>query len=385
MGLVDYSESDDSGSETEQPQKPVAKAQPSQTKKSIQKLVDPSNPGKIIINLPQAKGHSAATASENDQPPTKRAKTTGSGLFSGFNSFLPPPKNTGVTPATKAFSSTSRAPGIGLRTSSAAAFDRGDGVSDIYNEAPAVDGGLFLPPPKRDEPSIPEGQKPASEVKLTGKPLMFKPLSVARSKKKKTTKATAAKATAAAASQPATAVTSATPTAPSLPPKKASLFSMHTEEASEPASASNGTYEPLFEADNSHSAGVTSSYEEYAASYAQPAQAASAGPSTDSLGNIADDLNLSAAERRELFGRGGSAQLSAKKVVNFNMDEEYKHNETVRASGDTQIHNPVRAIQGGKHSLRQLVQNVHNQREALEDSFAKGKGNRKEASGRYGW
>lgn len=75
----------------------------------------------------------------------------------------------------------------------------------------------------------------------------------------------------------------------------------------------------------------------------------------------------------------------AKNVINFNMDKEYKHNEAVRASGETQIHNPVRAIQGGKHSLRQLVSNVQNQKDALEDSFAKGKNNRKEASSKYGW
>ncbi|KAM4055305.1 mitotic checkpoint regulator, MAD2B-interacting domain-containing protein [Hirsutella rhossiliensis] len=93
---------------------------------------------------------------------------------------------------------------------------------------------------------------------------------------------------------------------------------------------------------------------------------------------------LSAAARRQLFGRDGGPR-AAKHVINFNTDQEYQHNETVRAAGEQQIHQPVRALQGGKHSLRQLVQNVHNQREALEDSFAKGKSNRKEASSRYGW
>ncbi|UZP41298.1 hypothetical protein NXS19_009114 [Fusarium pseudograminearum] len=68
------------------------------------------------------------------------------------------------------------------------------------------------------------------------------------------------------------------------------------------------------------------------------------------------------------------------------MDKEYRHNEEIRAAGEEQTHNPVRAIQGGgKHSLRQLVQNAQSQRDALEDSFAKGKSNRKEAAGKYGW
>ncbi|CEJ93883.1 hypothetical protein VHEMI09446 [[Torrubiella] hemipterigena] len=394
MGLVDYSESDDSGSDSEQQTQPTTK--PAQTlpngKKPFQKLVDPSNKGKLIINLPPP-GGKASTDTATDGPPAKRTKTTGSGVFSGFNSFLPPPKNTGIASAPKPSATQSKAPGIGLKTSSAAAFSRGT-VDDIYNNEESG-SSLSLPAPKRDaEPTIPEGQKPAHEVKLTGKPLMFKPLSVARSNKKKPTAKVAASITAATTAPKPTALglTSAAPTpavaAAPPPPKKVSLFSMHTEERSEPqaVSESDGTYRPLFETEDAYSAGVTSNYEEYAASYAQVNhQGASAGPSTDSLGNIADDLNLSAAERRELFGRGGHASMSAKKVVNFNMDDEYKHNETVRASGETQIHNPVRAIQGGKHSLRQLVQNVHNQREALEDSFAQGKNNRKEASGRYGW
>ena len=109
-------------------------------------------------------------------------------------------------------------------------------------------------------------------------------------------------------------------------------------------------------------------------------------PGSESLDNIADDLNLTAAQRRELFGRGGVSTQGVKRVINFNMDKEYQHNEELRAAGEEVIHNPVRAIQGGgKHSLRQLVQNVQNQREALEDSFAKGKTNRKEASSKYGW
>jgi hypothetical protein len=98
-------------------------------------------------------------------------------------------------------------------------------------------------------------------------------------------------------------------------------------------------------------------------------------------------MNLSAAARRELFGRdktGAKAQMAAK-VLNFDMDREYAHNEAVRASGETQLHNPVRAIQPGKHSLRQLVNAVQTQKDALEESFAAGKSNKREAGSRYGW
>jgi ubiquinone biosynthesis protein UbiJ len=115
------------------------------------------------------------------------------------------------------------------------------------------------------------------------------------------------------------------------------------------------------------------------------AAAASGDTRTESLDNVADDLNLSAAARRELFGRGGGDGQMAKKVINFNMDREYQHNEELRAAGEQQTHNPVRAIHSGKHSLQQLVRNVASQRDALEESFAKGKSNRREASSRYGW
>ncbi|KAJ4162519.1 hypothetical protein NW754_013947 [Fusarium falciforme] len=164
---------------------------------------------------------------------------------------------------------------------------------------------------------------------------------------------------------------------------------MHTEEPSEPADATarSAVYEPMFatqESSLAHDEGAYADYAQYA-SHSQTGPSATTLPGSESLDTVADDLNLSAAQRRELFGRGGLGKQAAKKVINFNMDKEYQHNEEIRASGEQQIHNPVRALQGGKHSLRQLVQNVQNQREALEDSFAKGRSNRKEASSKYGW
>ena len=106
-------------------------------------------------------------------------------------------------------------------------------------------------------------------------------------------------------------------------------------------------------------------------------------PVSQSLDDIAGDLKLSAAERRQLFGRqkGGRATT----IKNFNTDQEYVHNEELRAAGEQAVHNPVRAIAPGKHSLKQLVNAAQSQKEALEESFAKGKSNRAEASSRYGW
>jgi hypothetical protein len=398
MGLVDYSDSE-SDAEIEAPAQPVVTKAPPK-KPAFQKVVDRANPGKITINLPQVASSAGEGAPNGDEPPAKRARTGGGGLFSGFNSFLPPPKNTGkATTLSKPAGSSQTRPGINLKTSAERGFSREEDASSASSGADgAAPGGLNLPPPKRPaEPSIPDTMKPAEEVKLVGKPLMFKPLSVARNTKKKTTKSTATPASATSTSKSPASIQATTSAAgpepesapaPAPPPKKTSLFSLHVEEPSELApTEGRGTYEPLFEtgeATDLYGANGLDEYSQHVNSGHMPATVATSSNATESLDSVADDLNLSAAARRELFGRGGSGQ-TAKKLINFNMDQEYQHNEELRAAGDQQIHNPVRAIHGGKHSLRQLVQNVSNQREALEESFAKGRSNRREASSRYGW
>lgn len=393
MGLVDYSESE-SEPEVDAP-KPAVKAAPK--KPAFQKVVDRSNPGKIIVSLPQAASSNDEGASNGDGPPAKRARTgAGGGLFSGFNSFLPPPKNAAKAMLSKPSSSQAR-PMINLKTSAEKGFSRDEEPSNSSSNADAAPGGLSLPPPKRSaEPSIPDTMKPAEEVKLVGKPLMFRPLSVARNTKKKPIKSTAAQASAGstaksvASTQAATSTVSTAPepvAAPAPPPKKTSLFSMHVEEPSAPTLAERGAYEPLFETEDSANPYSMNGPDVYSQQMNSDQMAAVAAPSdtrTESLDSIANDLNLSAAARRELFGRGGQNQ-TAQKLINFNMDQEYQHNEELRAAGEQQTHNPVRAIASGKHSLQQLVRNVSNQREALEESFAKGRSNRREASSRYGW
>lgn len=386
MGLVDYSESE---SDSESPAKPTPKPAPTATgsstgKKPFQKVVDRANPGKIRVNLPQAQREEPESTS--DGPPAKRARTgAGGGLFSGMNSFLPAPKN--AAKAKPAAQSGSSRPTFQLKTSAEAGFSRE--TPESTGGLPGGDGapGFTLPAPKA--PSIPEGMKPEEEVKLVGKPMMFRPLSVARNKKKPVKKTPTA-----AAVTPAEGPSNAGPTASSVPkpstvaappPKKISLFSIGSEPEAdlEPESSTDGAaYEPLFETGTAASAAFDAAYAE---------QSTSAAPSnTESLDSIADEMNLSAAARRELFGRGGMPSTmggagTATKVINFNTDTEYRHNEEVRAAGEQQIHNPVRGIAPGKHNLRKLVSAVQTQRDALEESFAQGKTNRKDASNRYGW
>ncbi|KAI0455618.1 mitotic checkpoint regulator, MAD2B-interacting-domain-containing protein [Xylaria acuta] len=424
MGLVDYS---DSESETEAVAKPAPPApQPTAggSKKPFQKVVDRSKPGKILVNLPgSSSGQDNSNAATNgDEPPAKRARTTKGGAFSGFNSFLPPPKNLGKKPASAAASARSSnvdkgtnapRPGVHLKTGAAPGFSRnadgdiGDDVDRDERLAPnGGSGGMKLPEPRSQQPMIPVGQKPADEVELVGKPLMFKPLSVSRKKpvKKVATKSTATtsttfKSTTITASAPASAAptTEAAVAKAELPPKKKiSLFSISDEtlEGPEPKDESNSEYEPLINTDDSFgipTADAFAAYDAQYSSYAAPSQIATV-PSTisaasNSLDSIASDMNLSATARRELFGRRGapSADVAAAKVINFDTEREYAHNEELRASGEQQTHNPLRAIAPGKHNLRQLVSQVHNQREALEESFAKGRAKQNDAGSRYGW
>lgn len=386
MGLVDYSESD-SGSEAEAPAKLPAKVSSNATRKPSQKTVNRSNQGKILLDLPQISTETIPTAESG--PPAKRAKTTGGGLFSGFNSLLPPPKNANKpTNSTSSWGTSSTS----LKTSAAAGFSRDANGTDGFSGSPGAPSSSGT----SAVPSIPSDQKPAEEVKLVGKPLMFKPLSVSRGNtKKKSGKAggVGGKLVKSVGIPQANGGSrddnSKEERSNALPPKRVSLFSMHTEEGQGHLPEVPSSYEPMFQPE------ITMQEDEVTFSgIPRQSQDNTSLPSlnnTESLESIAKDLNLSAAERRELFGRSNNggpfvgSNRTAEKVINFNMDKEYEYNEGVRSAGDQQMHNPVRAIQSGKHSLRQLVQNVQNQKDALEDSFAKGRANRDEASSKYGW
>jgi hypothetical protein len=387
MGLVDYSDSEPSDIEEVSVAKPAAPS----SKPAFQKVVDRANPGKIKVSLPQA---SLKDDTTSDEPPTKRAKT-GGGAFSGFNSFLPAPKRTGQTAASLGGGTAAKkglGPGVNLKTGAAPGFSREPEPERYYTEeeenepAPTnVESGMSLPPPKSSQNGE---QQPAGEVKLVGKPLMFKPLSVSRKPAKKKAAVPAVTTLTSSASME-TPVTPQSKIEKAAPRPKVSLFSMSTESTSISVPASTGEYQPMMtetkdEAEEDEADSLEPSYEDYTpnTSFSVP-PAVPTPPVSQSLDDIAGDLKLSAAERRQLFGRqkGGRATT----IKNFNTDQEYLHNEELRAAGEQAVHNPVRAIAPGKHSLKQLVNAAQSQKEALEESFAKGKSNRAEASSRYGW
>ncbi|KAI1396728.1 mitotic checkpoint regulator, MAD2B-interacting-domain-containing protein [Hypoxylon fuscum] len=402
MGLVDYSDSESDSEAVAKPAPPSQPAPAAGSKKPFQKIIDRSQPGKIRVNLAQSASRDESKATDGgDEPPAKRVRVAGrgGGAFGGFNSLLPPPKNAGKPAVSSSSGKPAPRPGINLKTGAAPGFSRevegGDegGVGETATNGGDADASM-------KQPSIPAEQKPADEVKLVGKPLMFKPLSVSRKPGKKNgTKSTAtASKTATVApttSAPASVISggsgASNESAGPPPPKKQkiSLFSIpdETAEPAEKNTPSTGVYEPMFAAE----ATPADEFAAYDAQYTSSSSAAEPRATThsqsESLDAIAADMNLSASARRELFGRGGvpDAATSSSRVISFDTDKEYAHNEALRAAGQQQVYNPVRGISSGKHSLRQLVSQAQTQKEALEESFAKGKSNRDAAGSRYGW
>ncbi|KAI9841031.1 MAG: hypothetical protein M1837_001061 [Sclerophora amabilis] len=410
MALVNYSDSE--SSEAEGPaasSTPVVKTNTSSSSKpAFQKVVDRSNPHKIRVNL----ATSSADASEDrngEEPAAKRPRIGGAGAFSGFNSLLPAPKKSGQSSVANGLHSKKEGlgKGVNLKTGSAPGFSRERGSTDIGAEetSQSADGHLDAPqrepfeerPPPlsngKDDPYLMRKSEP--DPKPIEKPKMFKPLSVARKPRMQKTVSASSNG-----SQIPTTNSSTQPQTPKATPK-VSLFSL-TEDGSNTDSAhsnrsANREYKPLIHSSQLHPERSTSP------SPPSPPEAAieplGADPFTDpttdrpdpnSLTGIANDLNLSQSEVRQLLGRqpkqrGANLQSAAINVKNFNVDSEYAANEALRATGETVQHNPVRAIAPGKHNLKQLVNAVSTQKDALEEEFAKGRRNKKEAGGRYGW
>ncbi|OCK80786.1 hypothetical protein K432DRAFT_381878 [Lepidopterella palustris CBS 459.81] len=385
MNLVAYSDSEGSDNEAPPAPKPAAKPAATTSKPAFQKVVDRANPHKIKVNLPSTSTKSAKKDdTEAEGPPAKKART-GGGAFSGFNAMLPAPKKTapamgGTLSGAKRGPGRGLGSGVSLRTGAAPAFSREPVDVPDYSEeqaektnlsAPAAAASTFSPDPKTEP-----------EIKAVVKPMMFKPLSVVNKKKNK-----------AAIPFKSSSTSAEKATAPALPVEqkpvakpKVSLFSIPQEEAPLPStSISSAPYEPILYGVSDES---TTDEPSATTSKTPPTSAPPPGPQT--LHDIATDLNLSEADRRQLFGRPRGSKnapdLSSLTYINFNIDAEYAHNEALRAAGETVQHNPIRSIAGtGKNSLRQLLNVATTQKDALEEHFAKGKRNKKESGTKYGF
>ncbi|KIW15734.1 hypothetical protein PV08_05784 [Exophiala spinifera] len=389
MSLVAYSDSEGSEDESAHPKAPPPK---SATPSSNNFAVHKTNPRKIQVKL-----YDIPSNDDTNREPAAKRPRIGASAFSGFNAMLPAPKrdadakNAPKPAARKVFS---------LKTGAEPGFSReadaemrqlfaeqetgvnghsGSGTQDQDETLPSI--------PKRNvdgETSTPTATPPK------GNPFMFKPLSVARNNKKSKRKAdgpivpkiadgvgTASLAStrrhAAEDSYPA----SASASAPA--PKKVSLFGMGVENTPEELPQVPDEEDEIVEVlDDPVGEDLSST------SASQPATAPSYGQG-QSLDAIASDLGLSKADRRQLFGRRGNTGGTAINVINFNIDQEYAANEDLRAAGEQVQHNPVRAIAPGKHNLKQLLNAATTQKDALEESFATGRRNKKEAGNKYGW
>ncbi|PYH36126.1 PRCC domain-containing protein [Aspergillus neoniger CBS 115656] len=444
MALVAYSDSEASDSEPETtvpqpqqaPKKPTTTTTTATTSTSNSnnnnKLVDRTNPRKIRVALPDIKPEHN---DDEDNGPRKKPKLGGSGggAFSGFNSFLPAPKkattpaaNGGSTagekkaPARKIFSlKTGAAPGFDREADAEMRNERAFGNLGNNNNNEDEDETIPKAGSMRDqeldfgnedkngegEETVPQMKKP-EEVKLKGNPMMFKPLSVGRASQQKKRKAVSDLMPAAAnvrrkedgpaaASSTSASASTSTPAAAAAPPPKPkiSLFSLSaadddnstlTTTATAPSAT---TYEPLvYTPLNSAPAGPSPAPEDTTTAQ-QPTYQPTTSDNNHTLSTIADDLNLSKAQRRQLFGRNAPESVAASsRVLHFNTDQEYVTNqELAHTELAAQQHNPVRAIAPGKHTLQQLVNAASTQREALEESFAAGRRNKREAGAKYGW
>lgn len=407
MNLIAYSDSESDGEAPAAP-KPALKQAP---KSSFAKVVDRSNPGKIKVNLPGAsQAHTPKDDIESEAPPAKKPRLGGSSAFGGFNSMLPAPKK----PAAGA--SISAAPGkrglgkglaagVSLKTGAEPAFKRESRVeteeydengNPVKKEAMKKEdfrAMLNLPPAKSDKKEETKSQTPIEVANKEPEPLpkaappRFVPMSVGKGKKKKPVVARPAVTSSEPAEKNPVAVSSSTP-----PPRKpkVSLFGVSHDIATPEIPPSMGEYQPMLysaEAEESYQASEDPLNTHPNQSTSSQAVAFNNAPVSNDLTNMASELNLSEAERRQLLGkRGREADLKSARIVEFNTDTEYAHNEMLRQQGEQVQHNPLKSISGtGKNSLRSLVNVATTQKDALEDHFAAGYRNKKEAGNRYGW
>lgn len=406
MNLIAYSDSESDG-EAPAPA-PAMKPAP----KPFQKVVDRANPGRIKLSLPGASSTPAEKDDiESEAPPAKKARLGGGG-FGGFNSMLPAPKKAVAKAPAASAAPGSRGlgkglgAGVNLRTGAEPAFKREprmeleeyDESGNVIKKEPLKKDDfralLNLPTPKSEQKSTPkpESSAPVPDTTATApaaKPVAprFVPMSVGKGKKKKPAPRPAVPSAAEPKSAPA-------PVAEAQPPRKpkVSLFGVSQAEEAPPEEPSRGAYQPMmygFDDEEEDDAPIPD--ESFGAQpthkTTQHAPASSSAPPS-ALTNIASELQLSSAERRQLFGRTGrhGPDISSARIVEFNTDTEYAHNEHLRQQGEQAQHNPLKSISGtGKNSLRSLVNVASTQKDALEEHFATSHRNKKEAGNRYGW
>lgn len=394
MALVGYSDSEESDHETTSvtPTTTSTTKQTGLSKPAFQPLVDTANPHKIRVILPDATTSSSVSYEDQydvEAPPSKRVKS--SSAFSDFNSLLPAPKEV-VTPGTLKVAAihSGRPRGLGLgrgvhlKTGAAPAFIRQMEPEQSYDHSSSHDSE---PDPQQAYIKGAEEVGPATERKPVVA-TMFRPLSVNRKTLKK-------KKVMAVGAVPAQIVPmemgrlerrqSLQATSDHLKNEGAtrlivrkSLFAVDEDDLLTPIDEFKDDLETQ-SLDQHNDRAATQDHTEKSISPITVAQT-----NGNSLQSLAAQLGLTASQRRQLFGRGGNPTES--QITQFSLAAEYQHNNKLMQDQNTApAHNPVRSIAPGKHSLQQLMNAAANQKDALEESFASGRKNKKDAGSKYGW
>ncbi|KAK6518020.1 hypothetical protein TWF506_005185 [Arthrobotrys conoides] len=382
MALVSYSDSEGSDAESapSAPTLPPPKAKsslssflPPPSKK--RKLVDDTKPDatstgprKIKIELPKITPGIDDVGASSSSSRTKIGKSTGG---SGMLSFLPAPKRTGAEAAKVAEESKKEEKKVNSEGNSAPRM-LGGGLKKMEYAGTGMD----LQPTVEDDPEISTFTPPATEEGLTKPPVETKPAGPIQGRviqpffKKSTTK-----------KKTTTKPNSTT----KVEEKKVSLFSLGSALNERPLATSTtltaAEYKPLLVEESAPAVEDEIPIEE---SYQQEVYTEQPALGAQTYQSISEEVGMDEAEMRMFMGRRGrNAEI---KLVDFNVDKEYERNEAARAAGElAPERNVVRSIKPGKHQLTSLLNAAQNQRAALEESFAEGRRNKKEAGSKYGW
>ncbi|CAF9913544.1 MAG: hypothetical protein HETSPECPRED_001591 [Heterodermia speciosa] len=390
MALVSYSGSEESDSDAQIASHRTSKPPSAPRKPAFQKVVNRSAPHKIEVHLPDVSQSSGGSLEVEQGPPAKRLRL-GAGTTGDFNSLLPAPKRAPAarrTPSINGYGKEGLGKAASLKTSANPGFRR---------ESPGASATIGEELPVEDVHGIPGSQqKRAADIEVTllsedqvnepqKKPshAIFRPLSVGKKPKKKRAEP---QEEVGIVKPPSRAQAKGIATV-----KTASLFfAGDVAEAQSESSSNMGDYRPMLYNPVQHSGDEqikslnSMTPEENKPEDKALNESSKLHETSQSLDTVAADLNLSASAKRQLFGRNKN-KSSEVSIVNFDTDQEYAANELLRQAGEQAQHNPVRSIAPGKHSLKQLVNAASHQKDALEEHFASGKRNKREAGSKYGW
>jgi Mitotic checkpoint regulator, MAD2B-interacting len=342
MKLVDYSDSDSSSDSEQPPHSPPPAPKPHHA-------TLPSKPKKqIIVDFPKP------VKDEEPGPRKRRRHEAGGGGGGGLFAVLPAPKRSKLSGA----SGSGGANGNGNGTGNGNGINSGNGNSDTMEDPGETDGYM-------GEETILESETagPAPATLTTG----FVPRSTMSKKGKNSAK-------------PVTTEPPVTTTKLSSP---INLFPLVSDLASSKLTtspANPSTYQPL----------ISQPLEPDPLPYQNPQdplnpQSIPPDPITpQSTLTTIDTSTLHPLASHILEGRHRKHRTL--QVTDYNAGEIYAQNALDKMTGALQEQvAPVRAIGSGRHQLSQLLNNVQDQRESLEEAFAKGRRVKKESGAKYGW